>query len=211
EKKQQAQDGKAAKAAEKKQQTQAAKTDKAAEDQQNAVNSPLNGSSSTPAQTEAEESSEIADLVYDSSWPPPQNRPRTVSTFWQRIPSMLMFLVLVCALIWISLRIIAPFSEKLTGNTAPKKQINVIERKSLGPNKAVVLLEVAEKRLLLGITEKTISTLAELECPPPPENSDDTDTDKKDKTDKTDQKNSPPRDLVKEVIAKHLASLPSLK
>ena len=161
---------------------------------------------SSPA--ENEDTGEISDLVYDTSWPPPQNRPRTESTFWQRIPSMLMFLVLVCALIWISLRIIAPFSEKLTGNPAPKKQINVIERKSLGPNKAVVLIEVADKRLVLGITEKTITTLAELESPPPPA---DSEKPAEDKPGEEDKKKAPPRDLVKEVIAKHLSSLPSLK
>lgn len=173
-----------------------------------AEKSTKNDKSAESSPAENEDTGEISDLVYDTSWPPPQNRPRTESTFWQRIPSMLMFLVLVCALIWISLRIIAPFSEKLTGNPAPKKQINVIERKSLGPNKAVVLIEVADKRLVLGITEKTITTLAELESPPPPA---DSEKPAEDKPGEEDKKKAPPRDLVKEVIAKHLSSLPSLK
>ena len=175
---------------------------------ESAEKSAENDKSAESSPAENEDTGEISDLVYDTSWPPPQNRPRTESTFWQRIPSMLMFLVLVCALIWISLRIIAPFSEKLTGNPAPKKQINVIERKSLGPNKAVVLIEVADKRLVLGITEKTITTLAELESPPPPA---DSEKPAEDKPGEEDKKKAPPRDLVKEVIAKHLSSLPSLK
>ena len=162
----------------------------------------------SPAPAATVDPSEVSDLVYDDSWPSPQDHPRTESTFLQRIPSMLFFLILTCALIWISLRIIAPFSDKLTGNAAPKKQINVIERKSLGPNKAVVLIEVSGKRLVLGLTEKTISTLAELECPPPPADSDKPETDK---SAEEKNKKAPARDLVKEVIAKHLAALPTLK
>ncbi len=142
----------------------------------------------------------VPSMVYDNSWPPPKDRPRTDSTFLRRIPTMLFFLAIVCALIWISLRIVLPFSGKLTGTVGKKKQINLIERLSIGPNRSIVLLQVADKRILVGVTEKGMNTLAELTVP--------TEDEEEKPKDAPVDPQGPKKDLVKEVLAQRLSALP---
>ncbi len=170
------------------------------DDHQGAASAQTATPDASPTPPELQDPASAPDMVYDTSWPPPKDRPRTDSTFLRRIPTMLFFLVVVCALIWISLRIVLPFSGKLTGTANKKKQIILVERQSLGPNRSVVLLQVADKRILVGITEKGMNTLAELPVP--------TEDEEEKPKDAPADSQEPKKDLVKEVLAQRLSALP---
>lgn len=48
------------------------------------------------------------------------------------------------------------------------QRVNVVERQSIGPKSAVVLLDVQGRRYLLGVGESSISVLDSYEAPEPP-------------------------------------------
>ena len=48
------------------------------------------------------------------------------------------------------------------------QRVNVVERQSIGPKSAVVLLDVQGRRYLLGVGESSISVLDSFEAPEPP-------------------------------------------
>lgn len=144
-----------------------------------------------------------------ASWPPGEEgtAPRG-SSFVARLQGMLLVLTLVSLLVWAVLRLLAP---SMTGMGrrpgSNRKLLNVLERQSLGPGKGLLVIEVAGRHLLLGMTEQSIQTLGELtaeevraarEVPDPPD----------------PQPGTPapgaPRNLLQEVLAQHLSALPGL-
>lgn len=129
-------------------------------------------------------------------WPPPPNATtRNESTFLTRIPGMLLMLAIMCGIIWGLLKVSGPLLNKLTGQKK-SKNLSVIERKQLGPGKQIMIIEASGRRFLLGMTDKSITNLAELD----PE-------DKSGAGDETDNKQED-KNLVQEVIDKHISSLP---
>ncbi|MBQ7502214.1 FliO/MopB family protein [bacterium] len=105
--------------------------------------------------------------ILDTPWPPSPDKeaPHVESTFFKRVAIMLVFLGVVCLLTWIVLKAAMPFIGKFTGNTvSSKNRLNIVERKTFGPNKSLMLLEVDGRNILLGITEENITSLSEWPC-----------------------------------------------
>lgn len=143
------------------------------------------------------------------AWPPVEGtKPVSGSTFVSRLQNMLLVLTLVSLLVWALLRMLAPNLAGMAGRPGGRRKlVNILERQSLGPGKGLVMIEVAGRHLLLGMTEQGVHTLAELTAeeirvaqdvpeeapaasvPAPPE---------------------PTRNLLQEVLSKHLSAVPGL-
>ena len=79
--------------------------------------------------------------------------------FFKMMFSVLFLVVLGVAAIYVSKR----FLPKIT--KLPGKEIRIAETVHLGPRKAVHLLEVGERRFLIGSTNENITRLADLTSP----------------------------------------------
>ncbi len=113
----------------------------------------------------SEDSSDLEEPSYpilEEPWPPvPGSGHASVeSTFVSRLSYMFLVLCVVCTIMWLALKFFAPFFNKMSSHTTSKERLSILERKSLGPGKAVFLIEVEGQHLLLGMTEQNISTLA---------------------------------------------------
>lgn len=173
--------------------------------------------------------------ILHEPWPPSSDAGATKveSTFVPRLGSMFLMLCITCTIIWLSLKIFAPLFNKFTGTTAtPKKHINIIERKALAPNKSIVLLETHGRHLLLGMTDQSITTLANFEITPnqlssTPEKIESQEVilesadisevkpsesqQNQDSTDSSPENQGKKKNLLKEVLSQHLSSLPLSK
>lgn len=83
---------------------------------------------------------------------------------WGRqITITLIWLVVICGGAWFILRL---FYSSATGlgnfGRRGRRRIQVLDRQVLGPQKALLLVEVPGKVVLVGVTEQQIRTLAEL-------------------------------------------------
>ena len=81
----------------------------------------------------------------------------TRELFFKMMVSVLFLVALGAAAIYVSKR----FLPKITN--LPGKEIRIAETVHLGPRKAVHLLEVGERRFLIGSTNENITRLADLE------------------------------------------------
>jgi len=81
----------------------------------------------------------------------------TRDLFFKMMVSVLFLVALGAAAIYVSKR----FLPKITN--LPGKEIRIAETVHLGPRKAVHLLEVGERRFLIGSTNENITRLADLE------------------------------------------------
>jgi flagellar biosynthetic protein FliO len=87
------------------------------------------------------------------------DKPGIRELFFNLMLSVLFLVVLGVAAIYVSKRFL-PKITKLSG-----KEIRIAETVHLGPRKAVHLLEVGERRFLIGITNESITRLADLTSP----------------------------------------------
>ncbi len=85
------------------------------------------------------------------------DRPSSRELFFKMMVSVLFLVALGAAAIYVSKR----FLPKITN--LPGKEIRIAETVHLGPRKAVHLLEVGERRFLIGSTNENITRLADLE------------------------------------------------
>ncbi|MCR4783163.1 MAG: flagellar biosynthetic protein FliO [bacterium] len=113
----------------------------------------------------SEDSSDLEEPSYpilEEPWPPvPGSGHASVeSTFVSRLSYMFLVLCVVCTIMWLALKFFAPLFNKMSSHATSKERLSILERKSLGPGKAVFLIEVEGQHLLLGMTEQNISTLA---------------------------------------------------
>jgi flagellar biosynthetic protein FliO len=76
--------------------------------------------------------------------------------YFRAILAVLFIIVLCVAAVYVSKKLLP----KITN--LPGREIRLVETMHLGPHKAVHLLEVAERRFLIGCTNENISTLAEV-------------------------------------------------
>jgi flagellar biosynthetic protein FliO len=86
-------------------------------------------------------------------------KPGIRELFFKMMFSVLFLVVLGVAAIYVSKR----FLPKIT--KLPGKEIRIAETVHLGPRKAVHLLEVGERRFLIGSTNENITRLADLTSP----------------------------------------------
>ncbi len=87
------------------------------------------------------------------------DKPGIRELFFKMMFSVLFLVVLGVAAIYVSKR----FLPKIT--KLPGKEIRIAETVHLGPRKAVHLLEVGERRFLIGSTNENITRLADLTSP----------------------------------------------
>ena len=151
--------------------------------------------------------------ILDEPWPPSSHQGTThvESTFLPRLGSMFFVLCFTCALIWIALKVAGPLLNRW-GGSSPKAEsrLQVLEHKTLGPNKALYLVEVAGERLLLGMTDQQITTLAHLQPPPAPSPTPaqtEPAPEALPEPEKEGEKPTPPPNLLQEVVKNHLSSL----
>ena len=85
------------------------------------------------------------------------DRPSSRELFFKMMVSVLFLIALSAAAIYVSKR----FLPKITNLSG--KEIRITETVHLGPRKAVHLLEVGERRFLIGSTNENITRLADLE------------------------------------------------
>jgi len=85
------------------------------------------------------------------------DRPSSRELFFKMMVSVLFLIALGAAAIYVSRR----FLPKITN--LPGKEIRIAETVHLGPRKAVHLLEIGNRRLLIGSTNENITRLADLE------------------------------------------------
>ena len=173
--------------------------------------------------------------ILHEPWPPSANAGTTKveSTFVPRLGSMFLMLCITCTIIWLALKIFAPLFNKFTGVvTTPKNHLNIIEKKALAPNKSIVLIETHGRHLLLGMTDQSITTLADFDILPPqlsptPPKSESQKVISESAQTSEVKPSEPPleqvsenlapdsqgekRNLLKEVISQHLSSLPLSK
>jgi len=148
--------------------------------------------------------------LQDAAWPPGSDSPSQGSNFLGHLQKTLLVLALLSLLIWGILRLIAPRMAGMAGLArAPgshRKLLNILERHSLGPGRGLMVVEVAGRHLLVGMTEHGVQTLAELDAEevrlaqqapltadPAPSGT-----------------SEPSRNLLGEVLSRHLSALPGL-
>ena len=85
------------------------------------------------------------------------DRPSSRELFFKMMVSVLFLIALGAAAIYVSKR----FGAKITNLSG--KEIRITETVHLGPRKAVHLLEIGERRFLIGSTNENITRLADLE------------------------------------------------
>ena len=85
------------------------------------------------------------------------DRPSSRELFFKMMVSVLFLIALGAAAIYVSKRFLPKFTN------LPGKEIRIAETVHLGPRKAVHLLEVGERRFLIGSTNENITRLADLE------------------------------------------------
>ncbi len=85
------------------------------------------------------------------------DRPSSRELFFKMMVSVLFLIALGAAAIYVSRR----FLPKITN--LPGKEIRIAETVHLGPRKAVHLLEIGNRRFLIGSTNENITRLADLE------------------------------------------------
>lgn len=86
------------------------------------------------------------------------------SKFYKRLWLTFVSLVIITIITYLALRYIYAKQGLLpTSSKAPSKMIRIMERQMLQPQKAVYLLDVAGKYILVGISENRIQYLAEIE------------------------------------------------
>ncbi len=85
------------------------------------------------------------------------DRPSSRELFFKMMVSVLFLIALGAAAIYVSKR----FLPKITN--LPGKEIRIAETVHLGPRKAVHLLEIGNRRFLIGSTNENITRLADLE------------------------------------------------
>ncbi|MGM9993050.1 MAG: FliO/MopB family protein [Candidatus Bruticola sp.] len=198
---------------------------------------PLSSIQATAAETN--KSQDSSDNPYFSilnePWPPSSapGATKVESTFLPRLASMFFMLCITCVVIWLSIKVCLPifnkFANKATSTT--HNRINIIERKALAPNKLIVLIETHGRHLLLGVTEQSISSLASFDIETDQiqvqseasteaaNSSSPSNIDKlgqpadmpQDSSNSADINQGKKPNLVKEVIDRHLSSLPLIK
>lgn len=145
--------------------------------------------------------------LQDSAWPPGSDSPTHGSNFLAHLQKTLLVLSLLSLLIWGVLRLIAPGMAGMARTPGShRKLLNVLERHSLGPGRGLMVVEVAGRHLLVGMTEHGVQTLAELDpeqvrlaqqapsaTDPAPSGT-----------------SEPSRNLLGEVLTRHLSALPGL-
>lgn len=149
-----------------------------------------------------------ANVAADTPWPPPVDQPRVEyrSSFVQRLQYVSFVVAMLSLLLWGTLRLLGPGLTGMGGaRVGRKKLMNVLERQSLAPGKGLVVVEVAGRHLLLGMSEQGITNLAEL-------------TPEEVLTSRNVPAAEPnetapaaPRNLVKDVLSQHLSAVPGLK
>lgn len=144
--------------------------------------------------------------VAEAPWPPAAGTPGVEyrSSFVQRLQYVLFVVAMLSLLLWGTLRLLGPGLTGMGGGrVARRKLLNVLERQSLAPGKGLVVVEVAGRHLLLGMSEQGITNLAELNpeevlasrdvpAPQPAEST------------------AAPRNLLKDVLSRHLSAVPGL-
>ncbi len=145
--------------------------------------------------------------LQDAAWPPGSDSPTQGSNFLAHLQKTLLVLSLLSLLIWGILRLIAPgMAGMARAPGSRRKLLNILERHSLGPGRGLMVVEVAGRHLLVGMTEHGVQTLAELDPeevrlaqqipsptdPAPPGTTE------------------PSRNLLGEVLTRHLSALPGL-
>jgi len=85
------------------------------------------------------------------------DRPSSRELFFKMMVSVLFLIALGAAAIYVSKR----FGAKIANLSG--KEIRITETVHLGPRKAVHLLEIGERRFLIGSTNENITRLADLE------------------------------------------------
>lgn len=167
---------------------------------------------STEKIPESDSESTPQDSILNSPWPPSQdpNAPRVESTFGRRVVSMTVMLGITCIIAWLGIKFATPWINKFTGQlTSNEAHINILERKALGPDRTIILLEADGRKLLLGMTEKSITSLADWGIPECVEK---VTTQEKDEGEKLeDTPSNEPKNLVRDVINKHISALPFTK
>lgn len=170
--------------------------------------------------------------ILHEPWPPSsaEGTTKVESTFVPRLGSMFLMLCITCTIIWLSLKIFAPLFNKFTGaSTAPQNHLQIIEKKALAPNKAIVLIETHGQHILLGMTDQSITTLASFDlvsserisptkpsaaqevATEPPDYSDIQSSEPQQNQDAADsalESQGKNKNLLKEVISQHFSSLP---
>lgn len=202
-----------------------------------------NGKQVTPSSSKANAQEKAASpqkenpyfSILHEPWPPSSDAGTTKveSTFVPRLGSMFLMLCITCTIIWLSLKIFAPLFNKFTGAaTTPKNHLHIIEKKALAPNKSIVLIETHGRHLLLGMTDQSITTLANFDIVQPQLSSTPQEGQSQESilesANSSEIKPSDPqlekasenldqesqgkkRNLLKEVISQHLSSLPLSK
>lgn len=95
----------------------------------------------------------------DSNSSRTSDRPGTFELFFKMMISLLFLVVLGATAIYVSKR----FLPKITNLSG--KEIRIAETVHLGPRKAVHLLDIGNRRLLIGSTNENITRLADLTSP----------------------------------------------
>lgn len=146
--------------------------------------------------------------VAEAPWPPASGTQAVEyrSTFVQRLQYVLFVVAMLSLLLWGTLRLLGPGLTGMGGGRlARRKLMNVLERQSLAPGKGLVVVEVAGRHLLLGMSEQGITNLAELS---PEEVLASRDVPAPQAAEATP---AAPRNLLKDVLSQHLSAVPGLK
>lgn len=84
------------------------------------------------------------------------NSPTSQELFFKMMLSVLLVIALGAAAIYVSKKLLP----KITN--APSKEIRILETAHLGPHKAVHLIKIGNQRFLIGSTNQSITTLADV-------------------------------------------------
>lgn len=150
----------------------------------------------------------VASSPAGAPWPPEGESVQYRSTFVQRLQYVAFVVAMLTLLLWATLRLLGQGTPGLAlglgGRAGRRKLVTVLERQTLGPGKGLVVVEVAGRHFLLGMSEQGITNLAELKA-----------EEVLDSSEAPVAEGDPtsagvPRNLIKEVLSQHLSALPGL-
>jgi flagellar biogenesis protein FliO len=116
-------------------------------------------------QSKANEDDDIINWSDTSSETPADSKDSGASSMWAVMGNLIMAMIIVVGAVVGGVIVIQKVGQRKMGNGIKGKALRIVDRQAIGPKKSVCLLNACGRYLVLGVADKEITVLAEVELP----------------------------------------------